>query len=81
MSSNQTITSSFEKRKHPLTINIEVERTVTEEIISDGRTTTEYNSGSVVKLDFDIIHYHQHPDNLFVNSYWENIGGTFMKIN
>ena len=31
--------------------------------------------------DLDIISFHQHPDDLFVNTYWENIVGTFMRIN
>ncbi|MDB9824212.1 hypothetical protein OAC16_03550, partial [Flavobacteriaceae bacterium] len=47
---SKTITSTFVKRKYPLTINIQGEGTVTEEIISSGKTTTEYNSGSVIRL-------------------------------
>ena len=53
VNSNQTVTANFEKRKYPLTINIQGEGTVTEEIISSGKTTTEYNSGSVIRLTAD----------------------------
>ena len=47
---NLTLTANFEKRKYPLTINIQGEGIVIEEIISSGKTTTEYNSGSVIRL-------------------------------
>jgi len=47
---NLTLTANFEKRKYPLTINIQGEGMVIEEIISSGKTTTEYNSGSVIRL-------------------------------
>ena len=50
VNSNLTLTANFEKRKYPLTMNIVGEGTVSEEIISAGRTTTEYNSGSVIRL-------------------------------
>jgi len=50
VNSNQTLTANFEKRKYPLTMNIVGEGAVSEEIISAGRTTTEYNSGSVIRL-------------------------------
>ncbi len=50
VNSNQTITSNFEKRKYPLTITIQGEGTVTEKIISSAKTTTEYNSGSSIRL-------------------------------
>ena len=50
VNSNQTVTANFEKRKYPLTITIQGEGTVTEEIISSGKTTTEYNSGSSIRL-------------------------------
>ncbi|MDB4609408.1 hypothetical protein OAH13_04805 [Flavobacteriaceae bacterium] len=53
VNSNQTITANFEKRKYLLTINIQGEGTVTEEIISSGKSTTEYNSGTVVRLTAD----------------------------
>jgi len=49
VNSNQNIAASFEKRKYPLTINIEGEGTVTEEIINTGKTT-DYDSGTTVKL-------------------------------
>jgi len=50
VNSNQTITANFEKRKYPLSISITGSGTVSEEIISSGKTTTEYNSGSVIRL-------------------------------
>ena len=50
VNSNQTITANFEKRKYPLTVSITGSGTVSEEIISSGKTTTEYNSGSVIRL-------------------------------
>jgi len=49
VSSNSTLTASFEKRKYPLTINFEGEGEVIEEIVNSGRTT-EYDSGTTVKL-------------------------------
>ncbi len=50
VNSNQTITSNFEKRKYPLTVSITGYGTVSEKIISAGRTTTEYTSGSTIQL-------------------------------
>lgn len=50
VNSNQNITANFEKRKYPLTITIVGSGTVSEEIISAGKTTTEYTSGSSVQL-------------------------------
>ena len=51
VNSNQTVTANFEKRKYPLTINIEGEGTVREEVVSSGKSTpTEYNSGTTVLL-------------------------------
>jgi hypothetical protein len=44
-----TITANFEKKKYPLTVNIEGEGEVLEEIVNTGRTT-DYNSGTTVKL-------------------------------
>jgi len=49
VSSNSTLTANFEKKKYPLTINIEGEGEVLEEIVNAGRTT-DYNSGTTVKL-------------------------------
>lgn len=49
VSSNGTFTANFEKKKYPLTINIEGEGTVSEDIVSTGKTT-EYDSGAIVKL-------------------------------
>lgn len=51
LTSNTNITANFIKRKYPLTINIQGEGTVREEIVSSGKSTpTEYNSGSVVRV-------------------------------
>ncbi|MDC6457055.1 hypothetical protein PQY69_05025 [Flavobacteriaceae bacterium] len=49
VSSNINLTANFEKRKYPLTINIEGEGEVLEEIVNAGRTT-DYDSGTTVKL-------------------------------
>ena len=49
VSSNFTITANFEKRKYPLTVNIEGEGEVLEEIVNSGRST-DYDSGTAVKL-------------------------------
>jgi len=49
MNSNKNITGVFEKRKYPLSITIEGEGTVSEELISS-KPTGEYPSGSVIKL-------------------------------
>jgi hypothetical protein len=49
ISSPKNIKAKFVKRKYPLTINIEGEGTVTEEIVNTGRTT-EYDSGTTVRL-------------------------------
>lgn len=51
VSSNLNLSASFIKKKYALTVNIEGEGTVEEEIIVQGSTsTTEYNSGTTVKL-------------------------------
>jgi hypothetical protein len=49
VSSNNTLTANFEKEKYPLTVNIEGEGEVLEEIVNAGRTT-DYDSGTTVKL-------------------------------
>ena len=49
VSSNSTLTANFEKKKYPLTVNIEGEGEVIEEIVNTGRTT-DYDSGTTVKL-------------------------------
>ena len=49
ISSNSTLTANFEKKKYPLTVNIEGEGEVLEEIVNTGRTT-DYDSGTTVKL-------------------------------
>ena len=46
---SKTVTATFEKKKYPLTVNIEGEGEVLEEIVNTGRTT-DYNSGTTVKL-------------------------------
>ncbi len=45
----KTLTANFEKKKYPLTVNIDGEGEVLEEIINAGRTT-DYDSGTTVKL-------------------------------
>ena len=50
VNSNQTITSNFEKRKYPLTITILGEGSISEKIISAGKSTTEYSSVSTIRL-------------------------------
>ena len=49
ISSPKNIKAKFVKRKYPLTINIEGQGTVTEEIVNTGRTT-DYDSGTTVRL-------------------------------
>ena len=49
INSDLTITANFEKRKYPLTINKVGEGIVKEEIVNTGKST-DYESGTVVKL-------------------------------
>ena len=46
---SKNITATFEKKKYPLTVNIEGEGQVIEEIVNAGKST-EYDSGTTVKL-------------------------------
>jgi surface protein len=46
---SKTVTATFEKKKYPLTVNIDGEGEVLEEIVNAGRTT-DYDSGTTVKL-------------------------------
>jgi phosphatidylethanolamine-binding protein (PEBP) family uncharacterized protein len=50
VNSDLSIAANFEKRKYPLTITIAGEGSVSEEIISAGKSTTEYSSGSIIQL-------------------------------
>jgi|GEM_PF-2142664 len=43
------VTATFERKKYPLSVNIEGEGEVLEEIVNSGRTT-DYDSGTTVKL-------------------------------
>ena len=47
--SNLSITANFEKRKYLLTIDVDGEGTVQEQIINPGKST-EYDSGSIIRL-------------------------------
>ena len=49
MNGNKNIVAQFVKRKYSLTINTQGEGTVSEQLISSGKST-DYSSGSVVKL-------------------------------
>jgi len=49
MNGNKNIVAQFVKRKYSLTINTQGEGTVSEQVISSGKST-DYSSGSVVKL-------------------------------
>jgi surface protein len=49
MNGNKNIVAEFVKRKYSLTINTQGEGTVSEQLISSGKST-DYSSGSVVKL-------------------------------
>ena len=54
---NLSLTANFVKKKYPLTINIQGEGTVKEEIVSSAKSTdpTKYNSGTTVRLTADPI--------------------------
>ena len=49
MNGNKNIVAEFVKRKYSLTINTQGEGTVSEQLISSGKST-DYSSGSVIKL-------------------------------
>jgi uncharacterized repeat protein (TIGR02543 family) len=49
VNSNQEITANFEMKKYQLSVNVTGEGTVTEEVVNTGKTT-DYDSGTVVKL-------------------------------
>ena len=49
VNSNQEISPIFEKKKYQLSVNVTGEGTVTEEVVNTGKTT-DYDSGTVVKL-------------------------------
>ena len=50
MDSDKSYTANFVKEQYLLTIIVEGEGTVSEEIISSGRTNTEYTPGSILRL-------------------------------
>ncbi|MEN8805706.1 MAG: hypothetical protein ABF278_08790 [Wenyingzhuangia sp.] len=50
VSTNLSLVANFEKKKYPLTVVISGSGTVNEEIVSSGKTTTEYVSGSGIQL-------------------------------
>jgi len=49
--SNTSITAQFTRIKYLLGVNISGDGNVTQEVISAGKTPTEYNSGTVVRLE------------------------------
>lgn len=50
VNSNTTLSANFEKRRYPLTIFTQGQGTVTETLVTAGKTPTEYTTGSVVRL-------------------------------
>lgn len=50
VNSDLSLSASFEKRRYPLSVFTEGQGTVTETLVSAGKTPTEYSSGSVVRL-------------------------------
>ena len=51
---SKTVTATFEKKKYPLTVNIEGEGEVLEEIVNAGRTT-DYDSGTTVNSQLYLL--------------------------
>jgi len=49
MSSNKSVTANFVKKQYPLTVEVEGEGSVDEEVIKQG-LATDYNSGTIVEL-------------------------------
>ena len=50
MNSNKTITANFIRTQYTLNVGQVGEGTITQEVISSGKTSEEYNSGDVVRL-------------------------------
>jgi hypothetical protein len=50
MNNNVTITANFKKKTYALSVDIVGQGIVTEEIVNQGKTSTDYNSGTTVKL-------------------------------
>lgn len=50
LNTDTTVSANFVKRKYTFTLTISGEGTVKEEVVSKGKTSTEYTSGSVVRL-------------------------------
>ena len=50
ITSNLTISANFTKRQYPLQVNTEGQGTVSETIVTAGKSPTNYNAGTVVRL-------------------------------
>ena len=50
VNSNTSISASFTKKRYSLTVNVSGEGSVNEEVVTAGKTTNEYTSGSVIRL-------------------------------
>lgn len=50
INSNTTLLAEFVKRRYPLSIYTQGQGTVTETLVTAGKTPTEYASGSVIRL-------------------------------